>query len=456
MCTMKTIFGPDKLIGKILPQQSASSDGLFFVSQFVIGFQYGNRHFAFNTLTKHCVELSIALESFAPVSAGEISEKSELTELMRMRFLVPEAANECAVYEGVSALKRAFLRKKGYSTFTIMPTLACNARCVYCYEAGLQKSVMNEKTAAAAADFIARTRREGTFTRLIWFGGEPLLGEKQIDRICDELEKRAVDFDARIVTNGSLITDALAEKMASKWRVWSAQLSMDGARADYEKRKRYPSPGNYERVLENINTLTRHGVSVSVRCNVDMDNIADIPQALSDLSAAVLDKSMVSCAFVPLDQARAGEHGPEIWRSIIDAGDLIEASGLRYDRMGGLDTAFRVHHCMMDEAGGGVLIAPDGRLFPCLQCPEGSSYGNVFDGVTDAAALREFTSLGKLRAECKTCTFLPDCTAFTHCPIVDRDCEAVRRMRALPTLYELVRRADAGAPPAPDNEPPVE
>ncbi|MBQ1685374.1 MAG: hypothetical protein II072_07690, partial [Clostridia bacterium] len=134
---MKTIFGPDKLIGKILPQQSASSDGLFFVSQFVIGFQYGNRHFAFNTLTKHCVELGAALEDFPPVSAGEIGASADLTELLRRRFLVPAGMNECAVYEGVSALKRAFLRKQGYSTFTVMPTLACNARCVYCYEAGL-------------------------------------------------------------------------------------------------------------------------------------------------------------------------------------------------------------------------------------------------------------------------------------------------------------------------------
>lgn len=452
---MKTIFGPDKLIEKILPEQSARPDSLFFVSQFVIVFEYKNRHFAFNTLTKHCVETGFRLECGRAFTSGEIASCEELTDLMRRRFLVPDGANECAVYEGVSALKRAFLKKKGYSTYTVLPTLACNARCVYCYEQGLEKSVMSPETAAAAADFIARTRREGGFTKLIWFGGEPLLGEKQIDLIARELEKRSVDFDARIVTNGSLITDALAEKMASSWHVWTAQLSMDGARADYEKRKRYAAAGTYERVLRNINILTAHGISVSVRCNVDMDNIGDIPEVIADLAAAVRDKSMVSCGFIPLDNARAEEHGPEIWRAIIGAGKLIEDAGLRYDRMGGLDTAFRIHHCMMDEAGGGVLIAPDGRLFPCLQCPEGSSYGNVWDGVTDAAALRAFTSLGELPGECKKCTFLPDCTAFTHCPIKDFDCAAVRRMRALPTLLELVRRFDEGAP-LPEYEPPVE
>jgi radical SAM protein with 4Fe4S-binding SPASM domain len=187
-----------------------------------------------------------------------------------------------------------------------------------------------------------------------------------------------------------------------------------------------------------------------------MDNVTDIPQVLADLAAAVRDKSMVSCAFVPLDQARAGEHGPEIWRAIVAAGELIEKAGFRCDRMGGLDTAFRVHHCMMDEAGGGVLIAPDGRLFPCLQCPEGSSYGNVFDGVTDEAALREFTSLGKLPAECANCAFLPDCTAFSHCPIKDFSCAKVRRLRALPTLHELVQRAEEGAEPFREEDAPVE
>ncbi|MFR2168114.1 MAG: radical SAM protein [Coprococcus sp.] len=66
---------------------------------------------------------------------------------------------------------------------TIYPTQACNARCFYCFEQKEQKYWMTEETADEVVDYITRTLSVDNELVFRWFGGEPLLGEKIIDRI---------------------------------------------------------------------------------------------------------------------------------------------------------------------------------------------------------------------------------------------------------------------------------
>ena len=59
--------------------------------------------------------------------------------------------------------------------YTIVTTLACNARCKYCYEASIKhKKNMTPTTALKIAEYIATNSDPSMPITLDWFGGEPL------------------------------------------------------------------------------------------------------------------------------------------------------------------------------------------------------------------------------------------------------------------------------------------
>lgn len=135
--------------------------------------------YVFNNLTKQCIEGT--LPATARVGEG-------YDELICAQFLVPSDKDECAYYNEISALMRAFNRKKGIKSYTILPTFRCNARCIYCYEEGVTQTTMTPETVEQVIRFIVSTHA-GKKAKITWFGGEPLLGEGIIDRICEGLRE---------------------------------------------------------------------------------------------------------------------------------------------------------------------------------------------------------------------------------------------------------------------------
>lgn len=64
----------------------------------------------------------------------------------------------------------------------IMPTEACNFRCVYCYQEFKAKS-MAPRVVAGVMNLLTRRAPELDYLHLSWFGGEPLLAKHLIEKI---------------------------------------------------------------------------------------------------------------------------------------------------------------------------------------------------------------------------------------------------------------------------------
>ena len=257
---MIEIKKPDAALQKLLPPVSPRPDINYVPSKYALPFAHGGKQYVFHNLTKQCIEGVLP----ASARAGEGWD-----ELIAARFLVPEDKDECALYNQVSALLRALNREKGLADYTILPTLGCNARCVYCYEAGREQVAMTPETVEQVIRFILDTRGEDP-VRLNWFGGEPLLMVKTIDRVCEALRAAGVAYKSSMVSNGSLVTPEIIERMTGDWRLDHIQISMDGAEGDYISRKRYYADRDYyHRVMESISALSAAGIRVAVRCNVD-------------------------------------------------------------------------------------------------------------------------------------------------------------------------------------------
>ncbi len=387
----------------------------------------------YNTLTLQYVEPEIIVHPDSRFTADQIQEDPELYSLMQNYFLVPGSRDETAFYLDLYRLHRLCARKPGYSGYTILPTWSCNARCSYCFEEGLPRTGMDEKTVEKTISFLLASRRKDTTLHLKWFGGEPLLASRVIDRICAGLENGKVPFTSVMTTNGSLITDAAAQRMAGSWHMKSVKVSMDCAGEEYFRRKNYYHyDDTYRRVMENVNRLMKRGIRVNIRCNVDEENMDDIPEFLADLSRIIEKKEELSVVFAPLHASLQSSTCRPLLRRLEQADRWIRENGFLPSRPRHA-AGFCVNHCMADNPEGNVVIAPTGDLYACSFCEPGTSFGNVADGVTLPKILASYMEVGEVRQKCTDCPFLPRCTPFSRCPIREYYCreEQMRRTQEM-------------------------
>lgn len=424
---MKEFCKPDTALARIVLPQKAQPGISYVPSQFVLPFSHNGTDYAFHVFTKQLIEASLP----SSTHAGE-----GFDDLIKAMFLVPEGKDECAYYEAIAQMMRLYGRKNGIPSYTIMPTLGCNARCVYCYEEGVKQVAMTPETVEQTIRYILKTRTKDQIT-LSWFGGEPLLRTDIIDRITDRLQEEGVPFKSVMVTNGSLITPEIIERMLGRWNFKRLQISMDGAEPDYIARKRYYRDADqYRTVMEAIGRLSEAGIPVNVRVNVDEQNWSGIPQFMEDMRRGVKNKEHVSLYFSPLMNVRAGENDLVLWEKILAARRLITEAGFKPFPYAGPFMKFRANRCMAD--GGSVVIGPDGSLYPCEHCPPESRFGDVFHGTTDENAKQTFIRADRTREQCRKCTFLPECTSFASCPWVDTHCKEMRKLIALDAMRRII------------------
>ena len=73
-------------------------------------------------------------------------------------------------------------------SLTIAPTMACNFRCVYCFEQGhYGNHLMDETTQEHLMAFIKRHAKGIQSLFITWFGGEPLVGMSVIEKLSEQI-----------------------------------------------------------------------------------------------------------------------------------------------------------------------------------------------------------------------------------------------------------------------------
>ena len=157
-------------------------------------------------------------------------------------------------------------------------TKACNLRCIHCYahaDGGCADKEMSFEEGKALIDDLAAFGSPV----ILFSGGEPLCRKDMPD-----LAEYAVSKGLRAVisTNGTLITDAVAQRLKAIGLSYVG-VSLDGLQATNDKFRAVD--GAYEKALEGIRACKRAGIKVGLRYTITKHNVQDLPGIFDLLEA---------------------------------------------------------------------------------------------------------------------------------------------------------------------------
>ncbi|MDY4921180.1 MAG: radical SAM protein [Phascolarctobacterium sp.] len=148
----------------------------------------------------------------------------------------------------------------------------CNFACRYCYAAEHDKSKMSTEIALAAVDLAAAS---GEKFVIQFSGGEPLLNYTALQKVVEHVEEHKLPAVLQLQTNGSLITDEIAQFLF-RHKV-AIGVSLDGRPNVNDKlRLKKNGYGATGAILKGIEVLRRNNVACGVTCVVTEDNVEQI------------------------------------------------------------------------------------------------------------------------------------------------------------------------------------
>lgn len=350
------------------------------------------------------------------------------TELIARWYFLPSDMNEKKLCGQIKSTAKLLERTAKVSSYTILTTTDCNARCFYCYEYGRKRIFMSEQMARDTAQYIIRTC-SGRKVYLSWFGGEPLMNKKVIEIICGDLKKAGIRYQSFITTNGYLFDRETVRAAKESWKVNAVQITLDGLEEVYNTTKAYISKDTspFLRVLQNIEYLLQEEIKVNIRMNMDLYNAEELFDLCDFLKKRFQDYNNIFVYVALLFENEGSkpvvfdnETMENRYRKFVELQEYIDKKGLGKKR--GLGQEFRQYHCMADNDTS-VVISPEGTLTKCQHFSGIEVLGDIYQGIYDKEAVAAWKEKCAPLQECDNCAVYPDCVRIKKCPD-ERECNS--------------------------------
>lgn len=259
-------------------------------------------------------------------------------------------------------------------------THCCNLRCAHCYQAEYQSHTEKAGLYAILDQFTQSITGRNFQGQINLTGGEPLLHPEFLP-LAQEIRRRG--FRLGILTNGTLIDEAWAKKLAALRPVF-VQISLDGTESTHDAIR---GKGNFRKALRGIDLLKRQGVRVLVSFTAQKSNYRQLPALARVCHRHRVDKLWWDRVVTETeaDQASLALTTEQFRRLVTTSGRLQRL----YRRKDGSSLvtngrALQFFGCGSDAAGyqcsaGKNLLAitADGAVMPCRRLPFVA--GNIFE-----------------------------------------------------------------------------
>ena len=423
---MQIIIPARPLIERVIGRQKRIEGQRYRLMTYVVQQPVADGLLLYNMLTCSLVLLT-------PDEAADLTAQRELID---SRFLVPEVHDDRKLCRQV--LQMAALLKpaaKTISTYIILPTTGCNARCFYCFEKGAKPVTMTAETASKVVRYIA-AHRGNEKVHISWFGGEPLVNAKVIDQICTELSQQSMPFRSEMITNGYLFDAEMAQRAKDLWQLQRVQITLDGTAQTYNRVKDYVyrDVNAFERVLQNIGLLTGTGIHTRIRLNVSKHNIGEMAELVELLHQRFgADEHLTVTSSALFEE----EDNAELFARRMQLEQQIAVCGFAH-KLYDLPKDIRLSCCMADDDGSRVVIAPDGHLGKCHHYLDREFFGHIDSEERDEAIIRKFKERRADIEACATCFYYPQCIRLVMCHR-DTICTSVKQQEHLYNMREAMK-----------------
>ena len=174
----------------------------------------------------------------------------------------------------------------------LLPTYNCNFRCPYCFERHRLTrgeewlgSTMTPKMVEAVFAGLQNYKDRGyQVDGVSLYGGEPLMKENMatVRDICEHA--KAMELPISAITNGYDL-DAYID-LLEEFEVRQLQITVDGVGAMNDCRRLHrDGVPTYDRIMKHVVLALDHGVDVSLRVNVNGENIGSLKELMEDIKA---------------------------------------------------------------------------------------------------------------------------------------------------------------------------
>ena len=338
--------------------------------------------------------------------------------LLKARIIVENQEEDLNVY-------LADILKNRYNSsdmaLTILPTRGCNFGCIYCYEQDRPNIAMSEQTEDAIVRFV---KSNSNLKRLsvVWYGGEPLLNFDSIVRLTKKFQQLGIEYSAKIVSNGYLLTKDKAEKMKGL-SIRNIQITFDGSEQIHNQRRALlGGQATYRTIMENLKYLleVNKEITVDIRTNIDRRNKDDYNTFYRSFKSEINDSRVTMYPGFVSDLLSSECVSPE--HNISEGGykaqfvlDIFDKYGIEIKSF---LPKYRRHSCVASKYFA-FVIGPEGEIYKCWRMVGNAkeTIGNVNDGTFDMVKFSKYLTGADYTFDpkCLSCEFITLCGG--GCPL---------------------------------------
>lgn len=139
----------------------------------------------------------------------------------------------------------------------------CNLRCKHCYQTDYRLPELSSEQLLSIALIIDKTLEKwGKIGRISLTGGEPFIRKDLLLDLIDFFDKSTNCGRIGILTNGTLIDEAIINSLKAFDKLGEIQVSIDGASSASHDEIR--GKGSFDKAIDGINILKNNGFFVSL------------------------------------------------------------------------------------------------------------------------------------------------------------------------------------------------
>jgi len=379
--------------------------------------------FLFNTFDGTCLEIDNSTANIVERKEEKKLDEETRTLFQKFGILIQDDMDEDNIFSYIYGRDKYNSNSVGS---TVLLTWSCNLKCSYCFQDHNKlEQTMTMQEADKYIKFITALakNKNSKNINIVLFGGEPLVNIKIGFYILENIkifcEENQMTFTSSIVTNGTLMTEEIIEKLVY-YNCKMIQVTLDGVKEVHDSRRIYKDgKGSFDKIVEVLKNLNeKNKIHTVIRVNVDKINITETYGLLKYIGKDGINLTNCNVDFGIVRGETSACSGysshcfaeSEIGDILYDLWNFSEEQGFKYK----IRPMRKTIYCGL-YSDSQFTITPNCDVYKCWEHVGQQEHlmgklddnGNMID-IT--YAYYDWMSVDPLKNDgCKSCVYLPSC-----------------------------------------------